>query len=361
MMKFLMINKNVALCILVVLACTPAHQILTHDLINHIQTSLSDTQIQYDVKSMHQAGKSVAQTIEDALRQDHAEILLRIQLELGVTDDEWQNMLDTVEAQKRSMFIVLYSKENIHTHSIYELLQEYKEKSDPKDQAQWEQLRIVTKNSLLDFGINPHNIFIFPNDTDHLRELEERIQQESSWWKRQAERILKGFFSFNYSLSPIWCTLQDNDGTSCPTISFNMTALSYFEPSEQRAIFGHEITHLIEGHLQEQKAIAELEFKYAQPNKSLLSQETAHHYLQHQELVADILPAIKNLAIAQKCSDAMFAFGMHWPISNSFIQPLRELFSSTGSTHPLTFYRRRAFTNIGRYLTYEEEITQSLS
>lgn len=331
------------------------------DWINHIQTSLSDTQIEYDVKSMHQAGKTVAQTIEDALRQEHAEILSRIQLELGISDVEWQNMLDCVEAEKKIMLMLLYNKENIHIHSMYELLSELKEKSDPCDQIQWEQLRIVTKNTLLDFGINPHNIFIFPNDTEHLRELETLIQQESSWWKRQARRILKSFFSFNYSFSPIWCMLPDNQGYSCPTISFNMTALSYFEPSELRAIFGHEITHLIEGHLQEQKAIAELEFKYVQPNKSLLSQETAHRYLQHQELVADLLPAIKNLSIAQKCSDAMFAFGMHWPISNGFIQPLRELFSSTGSTHPLTFYRRRAFTTIVRYLEYENAITHAQS
>lgn len=327
--------------------------ICTHDWVNHIQNSLSDEQVKRDVQAMHREGKTVAQVIETSLRGEHECILQKMKQEMQVPDEMWQETMQQVEAKKHALQEILYSKENIHDCSWFITDAELKEIADSEEHSLWKNMRIVAKNTLLDFGINPKNIAIYANDAWFLNYLQTLIDNEPSWFNRQKLRFVKSLRTWNYSLYPIWCTFEDEEKPKAE-ISFNMSSMAYFEPTEQHALFGHELTHLIEGHIQEQEAIAELEQRFLK-----VSAETWRDYFHIHELMADQLPALKGIAHADKCSEMMFSMGIHWPISTFCTQPLVDYLLPKLSTHPSTIYRSRALTNIVRYLEYEAQLNKT--
>ena len=312
-----------------------------HDWVNHIQTRLSDKQIKQDVKSMHAAGMTVQQTIEGALREQHTQILNKIKRQLCVPDDVWQKTMDDVETKKQELLDSLYSKENLFNNNWFISENDLAKIKNPDERNLWNQLRIVAKNTLIDFGINPKNIYIYSNDAGHLNYLQELIDKESSWWQRQKMKLVKGMNTWNYALSPVWCACSNLGEKPRAEIAFNISSMTYFEPIEQRGLFGHEVTHLIEGHIQEQDAIAALEEKYSKIGLGKISSKTIRSYFHNRELMADQLPALRNIITAEKCYDAMFTMGVHWPVTSTMLHPLIDSIAPTFSTHPLTIYRRQ--------------------
>lgn len=130
-----------------------------------------------------------------------------------------------------------------------------------------------------------------------------------------------------------------------------MSSMVYFEPTEQHGLLSHEITHLIEGHIFEQEMLVELEKIFGK-----ISDNTWRNYFHNHELMADQLPALKGIAYADKCSDAIFAMGIHWPVNTLCWNPIIDYFLPKLSTHPSTIFRSRALSNIVRYLEYEQEM-----
>lgn len=324
-----------------------------HDWVNHIQSRLSDKQIKRDVRQMQKDGISVAQTLEKALREEHALALAKIKEQLHIPDDIWQEAMDLVEAQKQELLDVLYAKENIHNCSWFISDEQLASIQDKEERKQWQQLRIVAKNTLIDFGINPKNIEIYANDAGHLAFLKELSERAPSWWQRQKTKLAKHLKTWEYSFSPIWAMCHTLKEKPLAQIAFNISAISYFEPVEQRALFGHEVTHIIQGHLQEIGMLNELQTTYG-----AISDKNWRRYSHILELMADQLPALKNSVNAQKCYDAMFRNGLHWPISTICLHPLLDYFAPKFSTHPLTIHRIRAFNNIMRYLQVEQELNR---
>ncbi len=340
---------------LILCAFTITH---THDWINHIQSSLSYDQIQRDVQSMHRTSMSVQETIENALRDDHTQILTLMKREMQVPDDVWQQAIASIEHDKQELLAVLYSKENIHDFSWFITEEKLNDMQSPQEHALWNNLRIVTKNTLLDYGINPKNIYIYANDAWLLDYLDDLIKEEPSWWNRQKLKLIKGFRSWGYAFSPIWCMCppRDKDNKPKAKIGFNMSSMAYFEPTEQHGLLSHEITHLLEGHIFEQDMLVELEKKYGK-----IQDTTWRSYFHNHELIADQLPALKGIMYADKCSDAIFAMGIHWPVSTLCLTPMLNYFLPKLSTHPSTIFRSRALSNIVQYLEYEQQFENNKS
>ena len=310
---------------------------LAHDWINHIQSSLSEAQIKRDVKSMHKDGKTVAQTIEDALREDHAHICAKIKLHLKVPDAVWQSAMAEAQSRTSQLCSILRSKENIHNNAWFISEQEIEALKNPAERTQWNNVRIVAKNALLDFGINPHNIYIHAHDADYLDYLQNAITQEPSWWRRQALKLKRNVHQWSYSFSPLWCSCSIKNEKPQAEIAFNISAMSYFEPVEQKGLFAHELTHILEGHLQEHAILNELETEYGPISKKLWQQ---YHY--SLEYMADQLPALTSINAAKTARD--------------HVHPSMDVFVPRFTNHPLAFYRKRALNTIVRYLEYEQKI-----
>ena len=352
-----MVFSNKALSVALIFICLIGTSISAHDWVNHIQERLSDAQIRRDVKTMHKQGMNVQQTIEAELRAQHTKILKKIRTELELPDSVWQETMQEIADWRQSIQATLCSKDNIHNFEWVINQEDIKrEWQDPEERKLRNNIRIITKNALIDYGINQKNINMCPLDDEALSYYKEQIEQEQSWWQQQLWRLTRGISSWWHSFNPIGCKVTGTiDKPEC-IIFYNISSVSYFEPVELRALMGHEITHLLEGHHKEQELFAQLAQDYSKINK-----ETWKQLYQTHELMADQLPALKSFIDAQKAADAMHNSALYWPVTTFCIHPLMDYFLPQLSTHPWTVYRRRALKNITQYLAVEQEINSNAS